>query len=288
MTLAQEPLYEKMLQEAREVLERLGSNADPETFLVDLLGRERLDGADLLQTDSRGDVSPEFSAALIRAAYATRPYCVRCGACCASGSPTLTEEDEALFFKGVLRPSDVITLRKGEIAHSSVTQKTEPLTHEMIKIRERSGTRVCVFHDPEKSECRIYESRPVQCRAQKCWDPDAYAKTAAGKPLDRFRLLGSTGILWEIIARHEERCAHATFARTMARLGATKGRSVQDVLDLLAYDEHVRRFAVEKLGMAENELDFFFGRGLEESLGPYGLKVARQPDGSRILGPEAG
>lgn len=287
MTRLHGPVRERLLEEARAVLKRVNSHTDPQILLEDLENHTQVhDSAGASwPLDHEGALLPEVSEALIRAAYATRPYCVRCGVCCTLGSPTLTEADEDLLFNGALRFSDLITLRKGETAYSAVTRSAAPLEREMIKIREQPGTKTCVFHDPEKSGCGIYETRPVQCRAQKCWDPESYAKTTAGPPLDRARVLRSAGIIREIVSRHEARCGRETFSRVMARLAATKGRSVADAVDMLAFDDHVRKFVMEKLGVADRELDFYFGRSLIEALEPYGLKVLAEADGSFRLAP---
>ncbi len=77
-----------------------------------------------------------------------------------------------------------------------------------------------------------------------------------------------------------EKCAHSEFTIVMARLAATKGHTVQDLLDLLSYDHHVREFVAERFQLTPESLDFFLGRPLSESLPAYGLKLEHHQDGS--------
>jgi hypothetical protein len=71
----------------------------------------------------------------------------------------------------------------------------------------------------------------------------------------------------------------------MARLSATRGQCVEEVLEILKFDHHVREFIAEKLNLDPASLDFFFGRPLKECLGLYGLRLQEQPDGSYLLTP---
>src|SRR5208283_1482692 len=128
------------------------------------------------------------------------------------------------------------TLRGGEPAFSNETEELAETQEELIKIRETSGTKTCIFYEQSGSQCTIYESRPVQCRSQECWNTTATEGTAGLIPINRKRLLEPIPTLWEIIQRHEERCSYSEFSRAMTRLAATKGQTVGEILDLLAFD----------------------------------------------------
>jgi Fe-S-cluster containining protein len=222
---------------------------------------------------------------LIKAAYATRPHCVRCGECCSKGSPSLTVEDFDLFRRDLLKPEHLVTIRKDEQTYSHITETVQPAEEELIKIREKDGSTTCVFYQSLAKECGIYESRPLQCRQQECWNPQSSQNVIQGTPIDREDLLKATGTLWDVIQRHEEKCAHAELARAVSRLAATKGQTVEDVLELLRFDHHVRWFLTEKLNLDPVVLDFFLGRPLSEAVKAYGLKVDQYPDGSFLLCP---
>ncbi len=274
-------------EEARTVLHQVGSNTDPQTLVESVLpDLEALappkEGVD---DDTEKEIWNKIREILLDAAYKTRPYCIRCGECCTRCSPTLVEEDMNLFMKEILTPEKVTTIRKGEPAYSTVTQKVGPAEVEMLKIRESPQATTCLFYNPIDRSCTIYESRPLQCRAQECWQPGNVEETAALPKLARKAILQATGPLWEIIERHEERCSFEELGRVIARLSATKGQTIEDLIDLLGFDEHVRDFVSEQFNLSRSATDFFFGRPLRQAIVYYGLTVEDQPDGTFLIKP---
>jgi Fe-S-cluster containining protein len=229
------------------------------------------------------EIRRQIGECLVKAAYATRPYCIRCGTCCTKGSPTLSINDLELFTNDIVRPSDVLTIRKGELARSAGCDELERTEQELIKIREVPGNNTCLFFKPGAKECSIYESRPLQCRRQECWNPQDPNEIGNQEMLDRQALLRETGPLWDIIQRHEERCSHEQLSRVMAKLEATKGHAVEELLELLRFDQHVRHFIVENFNLAPETLDFLLGRPLSQAVEPYGLSVVEQSDGTFLL-----
>jgi len=272
-------------EEARTAIWKVGASVDPQTLVEGVLEDLQALAPHPESGDTRTEeeVWTQIRQRLFKAAYATRPYCLKCGTCCTKGSPTLLKRDRELFVRDVLTPRDVITLRAGELVYSSVTEQAAPAEHELIKIREASGARACIFYRSMTKECAIYESRPLQCRMQECWDPDKYDEIASEPTLTRKGLLEPTGYFWEVIERHEERCSHAALARLMTRLRATKGHTIDEVLDLLSVDHEVRRRADERFQLGADTLEFFFGRSLREIVSAYGLEVEEQPDGTFLV-----
>jgi Fe-S-cluster containining protein len=273
-------------EEARSVLWKVGSEVDPETLLKGIMEElqalaRRDDGTD---TRTEEEVWLQVKERLLKAAYETRPHCIRCGECCTNGSPTLLLEDVSLFKNDVLKPTDVITIRCGEPVYSNQEERADMARSEMLKIREKTGEKTCSFYEKSDKSCRIYESRPQQCKKQECWNPAAFNEAAEDSRLDRKALLEAVPPLWELIKRHEERCSHDEFARVMTRLGATKGQTVEEVLELLKFDHHVRDFITEKFGLQPETMDFFLGRPLSYFLGFYGLKL-EENDGTFFLSP---
>lgn len=271
-------------EEARTVLYQVGSTADPHDLVSGIL--EDLQALAPREPDredrSEQEIWTQVRERLLKAAYATRPRCIRCGTCCKKGSPTLTKEDITLFNRDVLKPADVITVRRGELTYDNVTEEIRPAEQEMIKIREDPGTRVCVFFREHEKSCAIYDSRPGQCREQECWNPQPPAK-GSEEPLTRQDLLSTTGELWNIIGRHEERCSYANFNRAMARLNATKGETVEEVLGLVSFDRHVRDFLRTHFHLYPETMEFFLGRPVSESLAVHGLRLEEKEDGTFFL-----
>ncbi len=274
-------------EEARTILKDVGSDTDPETLvkqaLIDLEAlAPRQDGQ---ENRSEEEIWTQVRELLLKAAYATRPHCIRCGTCCTKGSPTLLEDDMDLFNRDILKPEHLVTIREGEPAYSYRTEELAATPEELIKIRETSGSKTCIFYEKSGSKCTVYESRPAQCRSQECWNTAAAEGIAGLTPINRKRLLEPIVSLWDIIQRHEERCSYSEFSRAMTRLGATKGQTVGEVLDLLAFDHHVREFIAENFGIDSESLDFFLGRPLQDAIINYGLELEEQPDGSFLLKP---
>jgi hypothetical protein len=69
----------------------------------------------------------------------------------------------------------------------------------------------------------------------------------------------------------------------LGRLSATKGQTVDEILDILRFDHYVREWVCENLGLKADTLAFFFGRPLKETLFLYGLNLEEQEDGSFLL-----
>ena len=273
-----------VLGEAEAIIKEVGARIDPK----DLVGRVAADlralavGAESGPTASAEGIVLRVREVLLKAAYATRPYCLRCGKCCVAGSPTLLHEDRRLFTDGALKPEHIMTIRAGEPAYFNVTGEAGHAAVEMLKVREVSGTRTCIFFEPPGS-CGIHDFRPAQCRFQECWNP-AKAEAKSHLPrLTRRDLLYDSEEFWRIIERHEERCSFEAFTAAIARLQATKGQTVTELLELLRFDQHVRTFVMDKLQIAPDAMVFFFGRPLSECIRAYGLKVEALTDGSFLL-----
>src|SRR5208283_907442 len=145
-----------------------------------------------------------------------RTDCIRCGKCCTGSSPSLLKEDLALFVSGVLSYSNTITVREGELVRSKSDGQIYESFMEMIKIRCKDQSSVCVFYNAEG--CAIYENRPSQCRQYECWRPLDLYEGLEKNALGREELFNSINMLLEIIARHEEKCSYKRLSGAFARL----------------------------------------------------------------------
>lgn len=271
-------------EEARDVLWSVQLDVDPDTLIKSALEdlQSLAPRPEATETRSRDEIWKQVRERLLTAAYALRPHCIRCGTCCEKGSPTLLRQDNELFITGVLTPSDVFTIRSGEQVYLPETERTVPSENEFIKIRESHDTHACIFLEASDKSCQIYGSRPEQCRRQECWNPKEAISQSDGF-LTREDLLRGTGDLWLIIQKHEQRCSPNDFTREVARLSATKGQTVDDLLGILAFDHHVRDFVSKNLSIDESFLDFFFGRPLSQNLKYYGLRLDQGDDGTYVL-----
>jgi hypothetical protein len=197
------------------------------------------------------------------------------------GSPVLHLEDLPLLQSAKIPWDRLITLRKGEPARSPFDGRPFVLPEERIKVREKPVGRECVFFDGEADRCSIYHERPLQCRAQACWDPMPARDTAEMPFLLREHIFEGVDLLLEVMAEHESRCGFGAFSDAFEKL--TAGGSVQEVLGLLSYEEHFRLFVSDAFKIPAQNMELLFGRSFIQLTPLFGFKVLEEPDGSRRL-----
>jgi len=213
---------------------------------------------------------------IVQTVYASRPYCLRCGDCCSRVSPSLHPKDLELIKEGILRFSDLYTLRKGEPVLNNIKGNLDTLSEELIKLKEKSENRQCFFFDEQDKSCRIYDRRPLQCRAQECWNPQALEKLWSGEKLTRRDLLQDDAELLELLEVHEQRCCTEKLDGAIRKYWETgKTSDLDPVVDMLSQDVIIRKFFTERLGRGEEELDFILGRPLARVVEAYRLKVEK-------------
>jgi Fe-S-cluster containining protein len=221
---------------------------------------------------------------IVETVYACRPYCLRCGDCCSRVSPSLHPEDLQLIKDGTLRYGDLYTVRKGEPVLNNIKGGLDVLSGELIKIKEKPESRECFFYDEAQTSCRIYERRPLQCRVQECWNPQALEKLWSGDKLTRRRLLEEDAELLELIEVHEQRCSAEKLDEAVKKYWETGEPAALDpVTDMLGQDVVIRKFFTERLGRSEEELDFLLGRPLAKLVESYRLKVEKDEERSYRL-----
>jgi Fe-S-cluster containining protein len=221
---------------------------------------------------------------LVEIAYASRPYCVRCGECCLHGSPSLHLEDAELVIQGILSPQDLYTLRKGERAKLNAEGKLGMVQQEAIKIREKPENGQCIFYSEPDRECAIYQHRPLQCKLQACWDPQSLKMLLHKEKLSRGYLLKGDEARLKLIHVHDERCDPEELDRAFSIIDQTGDEAALDqILEILRYDTAFRVVLTEKGGFQVEELDFYFGRSIEEIVRAYGVRVDRHVDGTYHL-----
>lgn len=243
--------------------------------------REIYDKWDNLTLEEMGDAWQEIATLMSKAAYATRPYCVRCGECCTKGSPVLCEEDLHLFSDGTLSAKDVFTLRIGEFGYSPQDEKNIVLEKELIKIKEvQDGP--CIFY--MNDQCGIYEDRPIQCRTLECWNPEGFSVIASLTPLNREIILTTDHPLWDVIAAHEKRTSHEILRGILESPERMDEAAEEKALDIILYDLHVRMFLEEKLEISKEELPLYFGYPVMRTLSDCGYSLeAEEGEETRIV-----
>ena len=203
--------------------------------------------------------------------------CRRCGTCCEKGGPCFHKADRELVEKGRIPSRYLYTIRKGELAFDNVQGCLAPAKSDIIKIKGQQGRWTCFFFETKKKTCSIYNDRPLECRALKCWDPAELEQVYERDRLSREDLLSQVEGLWELIEDHQSRCDYNKIKMWIEDLDSPGGdRARKKLIEIIQYDAEIRKLVVEKAGLDPELLDFVFGRPLTKTLPGYGLKVRRE------------
>lgn len=221
--------------------------------------------------------------AAVRATEEMLPICAACGTCCRRSSPTLHEDDLELLRGDSIPPSKLMTLRKGEPVLTPLMERPLYLTEERVKVREKPGTTTCVFLDEDTDRCTIYHDRPLQCRAQACWDESLARELLQETPLNRQKIFAGVGVLLEVMEEHDRRCAFDVLTRGFQQLADSEGEDVDDVIDALAFEDHFRTTVSEQLKLPEDTQELVFGRSFRRLVRLFGYRVEDQEDGTHML-----
>jgi hypothetical protein len=131
----------------------------------------------------------------------------------------------------------------------------------------------------------IYETRPIECRVLKCWDPDELERIYTKNRLTRRDILERISWLWEIIAEHEKWCAYAKIEKLVQDLHTgRKNSALEGLCKVLRYDEVLRSLVVEKCAAKPDHLEFLFGRPLTATLRMFDLKVEKRGEAYCLRG----
>jgi Fe-S-cluster containining protein len=197
--------------------------------------------------------------------------CIRCGTCCKKGGPCFHLEDKPLIDKGIILSKYLFTIRKGEPAYDNVRQELLPLSSELIKIKGKNDSSTCIFFNESEKKCNIYQNRPVECKAMKCWDTREIETIYAKDRLTRKDLLSDIEGLWELVKDHQSRCSYEEIKIMMQKQDKNKDAMQKEILEMIRYDTQIRHLVVKKGGMDSEILDFLFGRPLTATIKPFGF-----------------
>lgn len=208
--------------------------------------------------------------------------CVQCGECCRQGSPSLYLEDLELLKEGGNLPYDrLITFRRGEPVRDPQNGTINFLLDERIKLMEKPGTNECIFFDEKSFKCIIYEHRPLQCRAQACWDSSAFMELKEQPYLTRRDILGEIDFLINILEEHNKRCGFEKLHYLFQMLPSDPD-CAKDIIELVSYEDHFRHFVANELNIPHGMLNFIFGRSLESLLPMFGCTLKKK-DNAKYL-----
>ena len=212
--------------------------------------------------------------------------CKRCGTCCRKGGPCFHVEDKMLIEKGLILIKYLYTIRQGEPAYDNIKKYLIPVSSDLIKIKGRNDSWECIFFDKKDNSCKIYDKRPVECRALKCWDTREIERIYSKNRLTRKDLVCKVEGLWDLIEEHQSRCSYDKIKYFVKELdGEKKNEAIKGIYDILSYDDSIRELVVKKGKMDPENLDFLFGRPIVSTITMFGLKVEKK-DGKYYLSPK--
>jgi len=217
----------------------------------------------------------------------TTRACRRCGTCCLLHPPALHRDDAPLYHEGTLHKGHLVTTRKGEWVYDNVQDALMILKSEMIRIRPSQGQKGCLFLDRETASCQIYDHRPVECRAMKCWDLREIIELYPQDRLTRRDLIPADSALGQIMAEHESLCDYGQAARICEGLLEHEDQELAaELAAMVQTDQGFRASLQERAGADEHTLNFVFGMPLTSTLPLFGLRVVTGERGGVVFRPE--
>jgi Fe-S-cluster containining protein len=196
--------------------------------------------------------------------------CQQCGTCCTSGGPALHTEDEHLIRAGKIPLAQLITIRKGEIAHNPLTKSLQPVKQELVKLSGVGREWNCSFFDPEQKGCTIYDHRPKACKALECWNTSAIEDLIEKDTLSRLDLIPAEHSIRPYVREHE-----SLFPCPDMELLLNTGPSenAEELEDLVNKEIAYRTKVVASFDLSLGEELFYFGRPLFHLFVAAGAKV---------------
>jgi Fe-S-cluster containining protein len=208
--------------------------------------------------------------------------CKRCGTCCENGGPALHGKDLPLIEKGLLIIDDLITIRKGELAHDPVKNAIEPVKAEFIKISGSKGSWACTFYDVKQNECTIYGNRPIACGLLKCWDTKEILEIAGRDLLSRQDIVKETSPLRKRLIEHESLFPLGNL-RSISQTISRSSKNTIKKLERVCNKEITHRIqSVDMFHLSVAQELFYFGRPIFELLRPLGFSIAETASGIKL------
>jgi Fe-S-cluster containining protein len=208
--------------------------------------------------------------------------CRRCGTCCQKGGPALHGQDLALVSDGHLPLTDLITIRRGELAHNPLTDRIEPVTRELVKIRGTGTDWCCCYYDAAGRGCTIHRNRPMACGVLKCWQPEQSLALVGQDLLSRLDLLSDDEPLRSLVLEYESLCPCPDMGEVERSLADGAGNILGVLERQVNGDLAFRHRAVRELDLPLALEMFLFGRPLFQLLQALGVMVTETPQGLRL------
>lgn len=205
--------------------------------------------------------------------------CKRCGTCCQEGGPALHGPDLELVRGGQIPWKNLITIRRGELAHNPLSDRIEATATELVKIRGTGREWCCCYYDPASRGCTIYGARPMACGVLKCWQPEATLAIIGQDLLSRLDILEEDDPLRPFVLEHERLCPCPDMGKVRQDLVDDPDATIRSLEVLVNSDLAFRNRAVAEFQLPLAHELFLFGRPLFQLLQALGVVVAESGQG---------
>jgi Fe-S-cluster containining protein len=207
--------------------------------------------------------------------------CRKCGNCCKEGGPALHIQDLELIGSGKISVHNLITIRKGELAHNPSTGKIQPVNVELVKIAGTGRQWECCYYD-EEAGCSNYEDRPYACRVLKCWDTGEILDLVEKDTLSRLDIIDKDDPLIPMIKEHERICPCDDLGFVQTNLGRLSDQKKTELEQRVQKDLHFRSKVIAGFQLKVNAELFYFGRPFFQTLQPLGAQISESSSGIHL------
>jgi Fe-S-cluster containining protein len=189
-----------------------------------------------------------------------------------------------LIEKGIILSKYLYTIREHELCYDNVKGSILPAASDIIKIKAQKDSLTCIFFNEKENACRVYDNRPLECQALKCWDTREIESIYSKNRLTRKNLLSNVEGLWGLVEDHQKRCSYEKLTLFIDSLKKhKKDTELKGILDIIKYDAQIRELVVQKGGLDPEMTDFIFGRPITETIRMYGFKIKKQDGNYRLI-----
>ncbi len=204
---------------------------------------------------------------------AKQKSCKQCGICCSKGGPAIHGDDLSLIIEGKIPLKNLITIRRGEFAYNPILEKNQAIKHEIVKIRGIGGKWTCCYFNSASKSCGIYSSRPVACKALKCWDTTDSLTLIETDLLSRLDIIEEGHSFSALIKEYEELIPPLKYKELPDKLTRNSGETIKFLEDLVNHDLRFRNKTVNTSSEILDAEMFLFGRPLFQILAGFGITV---------------
>ncbi len=94
--------------------------------------------------------------------------------------------------------------------------------------------------------------------------------------------------MMRVIEAHERRCAISKLQEALSHINMGRASAQEEALEMVLYDQHLRRLLEDRQGIVPENQAFLFGRPLKDLIPSFGFRFERKADGHIGLAPFVG